>query len=333
MLICDGITHDFAHRTGLRRQKTRAVDAVSLQVEPGEVTCIVGESGCGKTTFGRITAGLCRPSAGDVIVDGDHLYTGPHAGRRRAGTAVQLIHQDPFAALNPTLTVVDQLAMPLVEHHIVRRHDVEAEAGWLLELTGLTPADTLHRYPHQLSGGQRQRVVIARALTLRPRYLVGDEAVTMVDVSSRLVLLRLLRQICEEQSIGLVFITHDLAVARYIGYTGNIAVLYRGRVVEQGATEQIIQSPQHPYTRVLLSAIPPLVAGDDYHIDRLIPTAYEVSNRSAAESGCVFTERCPLAIADCPVKTPPLRAATIDTDVACHLVPEYSRPDQGAIAR
>lgn len=333
MLSCEDITHDFtAHRKGLRREKTRAVDSVTLQVEPGEVTCIVGESCCGKTTLGRIAAGLCRPTEGTVTVDGDPMYSGPHSGRRRAGTAVQLIHQDPFAALNPALTVLDQLTMPLLEHEIVRHREVTEEAGRLLDLTGLTPADTLRKYPHQLSGGQRQRVVLARALTLRPKYLVGDEAVTMVDVSSRLVLLGLLRRICVEQNIGLVFITHDFAVARYISYSGKIIVLYRGRIVEHGPTEQVIQGPQHPYTRVLLSAIPPLVTGD-YHIDRLTPTDYEVTGRSSAESGCVFTERCPLVIDKCRTHMPPLQRAARRVDVACYLADSPSHAEKDALTR
>lgn len=321
MLICENVTHDFAgRRAGLHRDMVRAVDDISLQLDPGGVLCIVGESGCGKTTLGRVVAGLCPPTAGRVTVDGTPLYTGPRSARQQAGAAIQFIHQDPFASLNPALTVFDQLAMPLLEHRIVGRGDLRPEAIRLLELTGLDASETLDRYPHQLSGGQRQRVTIARALTVRPKYLVGDEAVTMVDVSSRLVLLALLRDICSKQNIGLVFITHDLAVARYIGFTGKMTVLYRGRIVEHGPTDQVIRAPQHPYTRVLLSAVPPLITGDDYHIDRLTPTAYELTDRAAEEVGCVFVARCPLAIPECRTTTPILQTIDSGVDVACHLL-------------
>lgn len=321
MLSLRDITQDFKVRGhGIRRPKIRAVDGVSLAVEAGQVLCIVGESGCGKTTLGRVAAGLCNPTAGEVQVDGVSMYRGRAGGRKKAATAVQLIHQDPFAALNPALNVREELALPLAEHDIVRRAEIDRECRRLLRLTGLDPEQVLTKYPHQLSGGQRQRVVIARALTVRPKYLIGDEAVTMVDVSSRLVLLDLLRDVCDQQGLGLVFITHDFAVARYIAYTGQIAVMYRGRIVEQGATEEVIQTPRHPYTRVLLSTVLPLVAGEDYQIDRLQPKAYEVSQRRTEEQGCVFASRCPLAFDRCSQAAPTLDAMDDGRQVACYLV-------------
>lgn len=320
MLEINGVSKEFtSHRTGLHRATIRAVDEVSLQVDAGAVVCVVGESGCGKSTLGRIAAGLCQPDEGSVVVDGTSMYGGPRSRRGEAARAVQMIHQDPFAALNPGMTVRDELRLPLLTHDVVSRREVDGECRRLLGLTGLRPDDVLHKYPHQLSGGQRQRVVIARALTVRPKYLVGDEAVTMVDVSSRLVLLELLRDVCRTQDIGLVFITHDFAVARYIAFTGRIGVMYRGRIVEQGATEPVVSGARHPYTRVLLSAIPPLITGEDYQLERLTPTGYEVDERTQDETGCVFTARCPLAMPVCGRERPELLDVE-EQQVACHLV-------------
>jgi ABC-type oligopeptide transport system ATPase subunit len=254
LLSLDGVTQVFKSRRG----EVRAVDEVSLSLDRGQVLCLVGESGSGKTTTARMAAGLTKPTAGTVRFEGQDVYAlrgGSFTTYRRA---VQYIHQDPYASLNPVRDVFGTIAAPLRRHRLVRnRKEAWRRACELLTEVDLSPPENfLTKFPHQLSGGQRQRVSVARALTLGPRLIIADEATSMLDVSIRISLLNVLKRLRDDLGVGFLFITHDLAIAKYFGWHGHTAVMHRGRVVELGPTPQVINNPTHEYTRALLEAIP-----------------------------------------------------------------------------
>ncbi|MGH2403185.1 MAG: oligopeptide/dipeptide ABC transporter ATP-binding protein [bacterium] len=272
----------------------RAVEEVSLEIGQGEVLCLVGESGSGKTTLGKMVAGLVPPSGGRILFEGVDIGALRGDAWQAYRRAVQIVHQDPYASLNPTKTVFEILAAPLRLHRVARAGEVRAHAAALLGRVELVPPEAfLDKFPHQLSGGQRQRVSLARALSVEPRFLVADEPVSMIDVSLGVSLLNLLARLRRETGIGYLFITHDLAVARYIGAEGRTAVMYLGRLVELGPTAAVVERPQHPYTRALLAAVPEAdpritrakvrmrLRGDD------TPDAIDVP------AGCAFHPRCP----------------------------------------
>ena len=243
---------------GKGKETVTAVDAVSLAIEAGETVCLVGESGCGKSTTGRMVAGLLPATTGrNPLQRSKYHQTGQH-GLPAYRQAVQIIHQDPYSSLNPTQTIRQIITAPLLHHHKVKDGaGAEKRAIELLEIVDLTPArDIIDKYPHQLSGGQRQRVAVARALTLEPKFIVADEAVSMVDVSIRVSILSMLTRLKKEFDVTFLFITHDLALAKYFAWTGRITVMYLGRIVEDGPTPRIVADPRHPYTQALLSAVP-----------------------------------------------------------------------------
>jgi ABC-type oligopeptide transport system ATPase subunit len=253
-MVLDQVTHVFHSRSG----QTRAVDEVSLQLEAGKVLCLVGESGSGKTTTARIAAGLTKPTGGTVRFHGADVHRLAGAEFTAFRRAVQYIHQDPYASLNPVRDVFSTLATPLRRHRVVSgREQIRQRAVELLSEVDLTPAENfLTKYPHQLSGGQRQRVAVARALTLGPRLIIADEATSMLDVSIRISLLNVLQRLRDDLGVAFLFITHDLALAKYFGAQGTTAVMHQGRIVESGPTLEIIDNPSHEYTRALLAAIP-----------------------------------------------------------------------------
>jgi oligopeptide/dipeptide ABC transporter ATP-binding protein len=284
------------HRSFLKDGQTvKVLQNLNLTVKPREILCLVGESGCGKTTTGKIIAGLLPPTTGEMLIDGLPLesYQGRDLGLMRRN--MQIVHQDPFASLNPAHTIGDILSFPLQRHKMVENQAALRRRVWeLLNLVDLTPAgDFVGKYPHQLSGGQRQRVSVARALTVNPRLIVADEAVSMVDVSIRVGLLKMLHRLRDELDLSIVFITHDLALAKYFAWEGRIAVMYLGRIVEIGATPDVIANPAHPYTRALLAAVP---EADPYTTRKKEPMKLrsdEIPSLNAIPKGCAFHPRCP----------------------------------------
>ncbi len=299
---------DVTHRYPITVSEIPVLNRVNLEVEEGSVVAVVGESGCGKTSLGRVIVGLVRPLEGEVRYEGKDIWDlskKEHAAYRRA---VQVVHQDPYASLNPGLTVEETLKTGLLYHHIVTRRTARSELFRLLESVGLeaTPA-FLRRYPHQLSGGQRQRLVIARTMGLRPRLVVADEAVSMLDVSMRVAVLDLLLSMRSELNLAYVFISHDFGVVRYFARGGRIVVMFFGVVVEEGPAEQLIRHPRHPYTFLLLDAVPvpdPKVARRR-RTEATKVAAERVTGEPSA-TGCVFSNRCPYAEDKCRVDTPPL---------------------------
>jgi len=276
-------------------QQIKVLQDINLSIKPKEILCLVGESGCGKTTTGKIIAGLLKQSFGEVHIDG--IPADEYRGRelRAMRRSMQIVHQDPFASLNPAHTIGEILSFPLKRHKMVDSRAALRRRIWeLLELVDLTPpGDIVNKYPHQLSGGQRQRVSVARALTVNPRLIVADEAVSMVDVSIRVGLLKMLHRLREDFDLSIVFITHDLALAKYFAWEGRIAVMYLGRIVEIGRTPDVIANPTHPYTQALLAAVP---EADPYTTSKKQPMqlrSEEIPSLTAIPPGCAFHPRCP----------------------------------------
>ncbi|MCG5218497.1 ABC transporter ATP-binding protein [Streptosporangium sp. KLBMP 9127] len=284
-----------------RRPPVRAVEEVSLSLRAGSVTALVGESGCGKSTVARLLAQVYPTTSGDVLLHGEAVRAHRGAAFRDYRRQVQLIFQDPFASLNPFHRVRYHLARPLRIHGHVRSAAEETEqVAELLERVSLTPTDQfMDKMPHELSGGQRQRVAIARALAVQPVALIADEPVSMLDVSIRLGVLRLLEKLADESGLALLYITHDIASARY--FAEEIMVMYAGRLIERGASEELTQSPKHPYTQLLLESAP--------DPDRVAPPGStrrgEPPSLIDPPSGCRFHPRCPVAMPVCSEKTPP----------------------------
>jgi peptide/nickel transport system ATP-binding protein len=299
-----GLTKTFRARGGRAVPALRGVDFV---IPRGGVVSFIGESGCGKTTLGRILAGLEPFDAGQLVVDGVDLGTLRPARREPYFRRIQLVHQDPYSALNPTRTIDAILRDPLRLRAAQTGRSpswVDSRAEELLALVGLDPGYVAPRYPHQLSGGMRQRVVVARALTVDPDVLVADEAVSMIDVSLRLGILRLLRDLRERLGVSVLFITHDVATARYVGTDGELYVLYRGAVVERGSVDTVLAAPVHPYTQCLLSAIPVLRGVEQAGPQRLEPT--RPLDERDEPPGCLFAPRCPFATPACVAQRPAL---------------------------
>lgn len=319
LLTLDSVSQVFHTRHG----DVRAVDDVSLDFTAAQVVCLVGESGSGKTTAAKMAAGLRRPTSGAVRYAGEDIWRMDKDQLRAYRRAVQYIHQDPYASLNPVHTVFETLAAPLRHHGLVRsRAEAVRRTSELLVQVDLTPPESfMAKYPHQLSGGQRQRVSVARALTLGPRLIVADEATSMLDVSIRVSLLNMLAHLRSELGVGFLFITHDLAIAKYFAWRGHIAVMYLGRVVEYGATPTIINAPQHPYTQALLNAIPEPDPDLTRRRERLPLRNVDSPSLLRIPSGCSFHPRCPRFEAGlCDVIRPELSSLHDDHTAACHVV-------------
>jgi oligopeptide/dipeptide ABC transporter ATP-binding protein len=301
LLELDALQKHFPLRDALGRARgaVRAVDGVSLAVPQGAVLAIVGESGCGKSTLGRLALRLIEPDAGTVRFMGEDLRAlSPRALRARRRD-MQLIFQDPFASLDPRMTVEDAIAEPLKLHYGVPRGAERARVAELLERVGLRP-DTARRWPHEFSGGQRQRIAIARALASGPKLVIGDEPVSALDVSVQAQVVNLLQALIRELGLTFVLISHDLGVVRHIA--DRVAVMYLGRIVETGPADAVFAAPRHPYTRALLAAVPGSGA-------KAPPIEGDVPSPIAPPSGCRFHTRCPFAEAICQAEEPMLAEA------------------------
>ncbi len=299
-------------RTLLRpRSRLHALTDVSLDVARGQTLGIVGESGCGKSTLARILVGLTRPDAGTIAFDG-HDLSGLRHRPGAIARSLQMVFQDPFSALNPRLSVGDTIMEPLLFHGIVSRAEVTGERDRLMDLVGLAPA-LAARYPHELSGGQRQRVNIARALSVRPQVVIADEAVASLDVSVRAQILNLFSDLRDQLGLTLIFISHDLSVVDHL--CDRVAVMYLGRIVEEGAASLLQAGAAHHYTRGLVSAIPQPVPGAR-HTEPAVRG--ELPSAVHPPSGCGFRTRCPAAQPLCAETVPMLQTLAMDHRVACH---------------
>jgi oligopeptide transport system ATP-binding protein len=297
----------FRRQTGV----VRAVDGVTLSVAPGEVLGLVGESGCGKSTLARTVMQLAPATGGSVVFAGQNLTAASAAEIRDARRDLQMVFQDPFASLNPRLTVFDALAEPLEVHGVVPPEQVPARVAELMNEVGLDPR-FMRKYPHEFSGGQRQRIAIARALSLGPRLIIADEPVSALDVSIQAQILNLLAELVRRKNLALIFIAHDLSVVKHI--SDRVAVMYLGKIVELGPATDVIERPRHPYTRALVSAIPQL--DPDNQRPRLVLPGDPPSPLSPPP-GCAFHPRCPYAQEKCKAAVPPLLPIGENHEAAC----------------
>jgi peptide/nickel transport system ATP-binding protein len=313
-----GLTKHFPAGSGMigRGSLVHAVDDVSFALRPGTITALVGESGSGKSTVASLLVRLYDPTRGSVLFEGNDV-TGKHrrADVLRYRSQVQMIFQDPFGSLNPVKTVRHHLARPLRIHRRVPRDRIDERICELLSTVGLVPPERYtEKYPHELSGGQRQRVAIARALAAEPIVLVADEPTSMLDVSIRAGILNLMLDLKERERLAFLYVTHDLAAARYVADT--VLVMYAGQIVEQGPVERVLQSPLHPYTQLLLASVPDPAAGARERIE------LRKGHASAAvdpPAGCRFVERCPLRIGTCTEVTPELVSTRAGQSARCHV--------------
>lgn len=318
ILELDNVTQIFK----VHNKPIRAVDGVSLSVAEGETVCLVGESGCGKTTTGKMAVGIRPPTMGRVLFKGKDIWKMDKNDWADYRHSVQIIHQDPYSSLNPVQTVSEILSAPLYRHGLVKNNTQARDRIYeLLDIVDLTPVEDFYdKHPHQLSGGQRQRLSVARALTVNPSFIVADESVSMVDVSIRVSLLRMLGHLRERLGVAFLFITHDLAIAKYFAWEGRIGVMYLGRMVEFGRTPQVVNEPQHPYTRALLSAVPEADPNLTRHKDRVALRSQDIPSLLNLPPACVFHPRCPVFVeGTCDRVEPALLALDSDREVACHV--------------
>jgi len=317
------LTKHFALSSGFfggGQKVVHAVDGVSLSLQPGETLGIVGESGCGKSTLSRALMRLIEPTSGQVSFQGHDLLAMTPSQLRDARRDMQIVFQDPYGSLNPRMTVRQIVDEPLKVHAPASDAERLARIVDALDVVGLG-RHVLDRHPHEFSGGQRQRISIARAMVLRPALLIGDEPVSALDVSVRAQILNLMKRIQQQTSVGYVIVSHDLGAIRYICH--RVAVMYLGRVVEEGPVETVFRDPQHPYTQVLVSAVPvPRVHGRK---PRMVLQG-EVPSPVDPPPGCHFHTRCPFAIARCRAEVPALRDIGGGRKAACHLLAGESDP-------
>jgi len=298
------------------RGRIHAVDDVTFSLRPGTITALVGESGSGKSTVARLLVRLYPPTSGQIVFGGQDVA---RAKSRREilkyRSQVQMIFQDPFASLNPARTIRHHLERPLRIHEIVPRNKIDERVNELLETVGLVPPEKIaKKYPHELSGGQRQRVAIARALAVEPKVVIADEPISMLDVSIRIGILNLMSELKEQRQLAFLYVTHDLASARYVA--DEVLVMYAGQIVERGPAERVLSEPLHPYTELLLASVP------DPSVGKREPIAVRTGVAAAAVDpgpGCRFVARCPLAVDICSSITPGLVEARSGQAARCHV--------------
>jgi oligopeptide/dipeptide ABC transporter ATP-binding protein len=314
--VADLVKH-FPVRRGLLKRtvaQVRAVDGVSFELAPGETLCLVGESGCGKSTVGRLILRLIDPTAGSVRLDGEDITTLSRSEMREKRKSLQIVFQDPYASLNPRMTAGRIVGEPIENFGGMTTADRETRVGDLFERVGLR-RDAMRRYPFEFSGGQRQRLGLARALALNPSVIVADEPVSALDVSVQAQVLNLMMDLQADLKLAYLFISHDLGVVEHIA--DRVAVMYLGRIVEIAEKEQLFVAPRHPYTRALLSAAP--VPDPKARRERIVLEG-DVPSPMTPPPGCHFHTRCPFAFDRCRSESPVLRdAGTGNHRVACHL--------------
>lgn len=329
LLEVRGLSKFFHVRGGMMNRSVhdvKAVDNISFQVREGGTLGLVGESGCGKTTAGRMLVRLIEPTAGEILFQHEDksIDLGKLRGEklRRFRSHIQMIFQDPYSSLNPRMRVSELIGEPLrALHPEMSQQEVGDRVRWIAEATGLK-AEHLTRYPHAFSGGQRQRICIARALVVRPRLVVCDEPVSALDVSVRAQIINLLKDLQQEFGLTYIFIAHDLAVVENI--SDRVAVMYAGRIVEIAETSKLYSRPGHPYTKALLQAIP---TPDPFNRRDLAPLSGEIAEASDLPPGCAFHPRCPLCVDRCKIESPPLREVLPGHLAACHRAEEVLSPD------
>jgi oligopeptide/dipeptide ABC transporter ATP-binding protein len=318
LLEARGVRRQFSVRDGLfHSRQLHAVDGVDLEISEGETLGVVGESGCGKSTLARLLLGLLRPSAGEVRFMGAALSKQGAAVRRD----LQVIFQDPYSSLNPRMTAGELVERPLIVHKLGNQAERQRRVSELFSWVGL-PAESASRYPHEFSGGQRQRIAVARAIASRPRVVVADEPTSALDVSVQAKVLNLLKELQSALGLTYVFISHDMRVVRHM--CDRLAVMYLGRIVEYGPTEDVFANPRHPYTRALLGAVPRMEPRRGRQRTR-VGVDGEPPSPLSPPPGCHFHPRCPWAVERCRVTSPELRPLSERHMAACHLAEELLR--------